>query len=149
MGNFLQNVREGRSLVASNRLTNLAQRLLVHTLLLNCILLFFYILDQNFLRATSTFLMTERLVGSLPIGISHTGLEVSGFSFLRVPFLKQPGTCLKNHFCVFLDTQMSGYNLSSILEQVTTSSRVPENEETHSGSSSVQGPRNRNSHNSQ
>jgi hypothetical protein len=93
-------------------------------MLLNCILLVFYILDQNFLRATSTFLMTERLVGSSPIGISHTGLEVSGFSFL-----KEPGTRLKNRFCVFLDTQMSGYNLSSILEQVTTGSWVSENGE--------------------
>jgi hypothetical protein len=129
VGNFLQNVRGGRSLITSNRLTNLAQRLLVHNLLLNCILLFFYILDQNFLRATSTFLMTERLVGSSPIGVSHTGLEVSGFPFLRVPFLKEPGTCLKNRFCLFLDTQMSGYNLSSILEQVTTCSRVSENGE--------------------
>jgi hypothetical protein len=73
--------------------------------------------------------MTERLVGSSPIGISHTGLEVSGFPFLRDPFLTEPGTCLKNHFCVFLDTQMSGYNLSSILEEVTTGSRVPENGE--------------------
>ncbi len=124
MGNSLQNVRDGRSLATSNRLTNLAQRLFAHNLLLNCILLFFYILDQNFLRATSTFLMTERLVGSSPIGISHTGLEVSGFSFL-----KEPGTCLKDCFCVFLDTQISGYNLSSILEQVTTGSRVPENGE--------------------
>jgi len=97
---------------------------LVHKLLLNCILLVFYILDQNFLRATSTFLMTERLVGSSPIGISHTGLELSGFSFL-----KEPGTRLENRFCVFLDTQMSGYNLSSILEQVTTGSRVSENGE--------------------
>jgi hypothetical protein len=124
VGNFLENVRNGHSLVTSNRLTNLAQRLLAHNLLLNCILLFFYILDQNFLRATSTFLMTERLVGSSPIGISHTGLEVSGF-----PFLKEPGTCLKNRFCVFLDTQMSGYNLSSILEQVTMGSRVLESAE--------------------
>jgi hypothetical protein len=66
--------------------------------------------------------MTERLVGSSPIGISHTGLEVSGF-----PFPKEPGTRLKNRFCVFLDTQMSGYNLSSILEQVTTGFRVPKN----------------------
>ncbi len=129
MGNFLQNVIGGRSLVTSNRLKNLAQRLLVHNLLLNCILLFFYILDQNFLRATSTFLMTERLVGSSPIGISHTGLEVSGFPFLRVPFLKEPTACLKNRFCLFLDTQMSGYNLSSILEQVTTGSCVSENGE--------------------
>jgi hypothetical protein len=46
-----------------------------------------------------------------------------------VPFLKEPGTCLKNRFCVFLDTQMSGYNLSSILEQVTTGFRVPKNGE--------------------
>ncbi len=68
--------------------------------------------------------MTERLVGGSPIGISHTELEVSGF-----PFLKEPGTCLKNHFCVFLDAQTSGYNLFSILEQVTTGSLVPENEE--------------------
>jgi hypothetical protein len=76
VGSFLQNIRDGRSLVTSNRLTNLAQRLLVHNLLLNCILLVFYILDQNVLRATSTFLMTERLagIGSSPIGISHTGL---------------------------------------------------------------------------
>ncbi len=99
----------------------------MHNLLLNCILLVFYILDQNFLRATSTFLMTERLVGSLPIGSSHTGIEVSGLPFLRVAFLKESGTRLKNRFHVFLDTQMSGYNLSSILEQVTTGSRVPEN----------------------
>ncbi len=73
--------------------------------------------------------MTERLVGCSPIEISHTGLEVSGFPFLRDPFLKEPETCLKNRFCVFLDTQMSRYNLSSILEQVTTGSRVPENGE--------------------
>jgi hypothetical protein len=79
VGSFLQNVRDGRSLATSNRLTNLALRLLVHNLLLNCILLFFYILDQNFLRATSTFLMTEKPVGNSSIGISHTGLEVSGF----------------------------------------------------------------------
>ncbi len=78
MGSFLENVRDGGSLATSNRLTNLAHRLLVHNLLLNCILLFFYILDQNFLRATSTFLMTEKLVGNSSIGISHTGLEVSG-----------------------------------------------------------------------
>jgi hypothetical protein len=122
VGNFLQNVRDGRSLVPSNRLTNLAQRLLAHKLLLNYILLSFYILDQNFLRATSTFLMTERLVGSPPIGMSQTGLKVSGLPFLRVSFLKEPETCLKNCFCVFLDTQMSEYNLSSILEQVTTDS---------------------------
>jgi hypothetical protein len=127
MGNFLQNIRDGRSLVTSNRLTNLAKRLLVHNLLLNCFLLVFYILDHKFLRATSTYLMTERLVGSLPIGSSHTGLEVSQLPFLRVRFLKETGICLKNRFCVFLDTQMSGYNLSSILEQVTTGSRVPEN----------------------
>ncbi len=44
---------------------------------------------------------------------------------VRVPFLKESETCLKNRFCIFLDTQMSGYNLSSILEQVTTGSRVP------------------------
>jgi hypothetical protein len=87
VGNSLQNVRDGRSLITSNRLTNLAQRLLAHNLLLNCILLFFYMLDQNFLRATSTFLMTERLVGSSPIGISHTGPEVSGFRSLRNPKL--------------------------------------------------------------
>jgi hypothetical protein len=124
VGIFLQNVRYSRSFVTSNTLTNLAQRLLVHNLLLNCILLFLYILDQHFLWATSTFLMTERLVGSSPIGISHTRPEVSGF-----PFLKELRTCLKNRFCVFLDTQMSGYNLSSILEQVTTGSRVPENRE--------------------
>ncbi len=129
VGNFLQNVRDGRSFVTSNRLMSLYQRLLAHNLLLNCILLFFYILDQNFLRATSTFLMTERLVGSSPIGISHTALDVSGFPFLRVPFLKEPETCLKNRFYAFLDTQMSGYNLSSILEQVTTASRFPENGE--------------------
>ncbi len=124
MANFLKNIRDGRSIITSNRLTNLAHWLLVHNLLLNCIMLLFYILEQNFLRATSTFLMNERLVGSSPIGISHTGPEVSGF-----PFLTKPGTRLKNRFCVFLDTQMSGYNLSSILEQVTTGSRVPENEE--------------------
>jgi hypothetical protein len=129
VGSFLQNVRDGRSLATSNRLTNLAQRLLAHNLLLNCILLFFHILDQNFLWATSASLMTVKLVGSSAIGIFHTGLEVAGFPFLRVPFLKEPGTCLKNRFCVFLDTQMSGYNLSSILEQVTTVSRVPENGE--------------------
>jgi hypothetical protein len=41
VSNFLQNIRDGRSLVTSNRLTNLAQRLLVHNLLLNCILLVF------------------------------------------------------------------------------------------------------------
>ncbi len=90
MSDFLQNIRVSRSLVTSNRITNLAQRLLIHNLLLNCILLVFYILDQNFLRATSTFLMTERLVESSPIGISYTGLEVSGLLFLRVPFLKEP-----------------------------------------------------------
>jgi hypothetical protein len=88
-----------------------------------------YILDENFLRASSTFLMTERLVGSSPIGIYHTGLEMLGFPFLRVPFLKELRTCLKDHFCVFLDTQMSGYNLSFILEQVTSGSRVLENGE--------------------
>lgn len=48
---------------------------------------------------------------------------------VRVPFSKEPGTRLKIHFCAFLDTLMSGYNLSSILEQVTTDSRVPENGE--------------------
>jgi hypothetical protein len=63
VGSFLQNIIDGRSLVTLNRLTNLAERRLVHNLLLNCMLLgFFYILDQNFLRATSTFLITERLV---------------------------------------------------------------------------------------
>ncbi len=41
VGNFLQNVRDSRSLGTSTRLTNLAQMLLVHNLLLNCILLFF------------------------------------------------------------------------------------------------------------
>ncbi len=66
--------------------------------------------------------MTESLIGSLPIGSSHTGLEMSG-----LPFLKEPGTRLKNRFHVFLDMQMSGYNLSYILEQVTTASRVPAN----------------------
>jgi len=44
---------------------------------------------------------------------------------VRVPFPKESGTRLKNRFCVFLDTQMSGYNLSSILEQVTKRSRIP------------------------
>jgi hypothetical protein len=73
--------------------------------------------------------MTERLVGSSPIGISHTGLDVSGFPFLRIPFLKELGTCLKNRFYAFLDTHMSGYNLSSILEQVNTGSHFPENGE--------------------
>ncbi len=71
--------------------------------------------------------MPERLVGSLPIGSSHTGIEVSGFPFLSVPFLKESGTRLKNRSHVFLDMQMSGYNLSYILEQVTTPSRVPAN----------------------
>ncbi len=33
VGNFLQNIRDGHSLVTSNRLTNLARRLLVHNLL--------------------------------------------------------------------------------------------------------------------
>jgi hypothetical protein len=75
VGNFLQNVREHCSLVTSNRLTNLAQRLLLHSLLLNCIFLVFYVLDQNFLWATSSYMMTARLVGSSPIGISHTGLS--------------------------------------------------------------------------
>ena len=122
MDNFLQNIRGRRSLVTSNSLTNLAQRLLVRNLLLNCILLVFYMLDQNFLRETSTFPMTERLVGSSPIGTVHTGLKVSGF-----PFLKEPETRLKNRFYVFLDTQMSGYNLSSILEHATTGCRVSGN----------------------
>jgi hypothetical protein len=129
VGNFLQNIGDGRSLETSNRLTNLAQRLLIHYLLLTCILLVFYILDQNFLRATSTFLIIERLVGSSPIENLHTELEVSGFPFLKVPFLMEPGTRLKNRFCVFLDRQMYGYNLCSILEQVTTGFRVPGNVE--------------------
>jgi hypothetical protein len=73
--------------------------------------------------------MTERLVGISPIGISHIELEMRGFPFLRVPFLKELGTRLKNRFYVFLDMQMSGCNLSSILEPVTTGSRVPENGE--------------------
>jgi hypothetical protein len=52
---------------------------------------------------------------------------VSEFPFLRVSFRKEPGTRLKNRFYAFLNAQMSGYNLSSILEQFTTGSRVPEN----------------------
>ena len=36
---------------------------------------------------------------------------------------------LKNRFCAFLGTLMSEYNLCSILEQVTTGSRVPKNGE--------------------
>jgi hypothetical protein len=55
--------------------------------------------------------------------LSATWVEVLGF-----PFLKEPETRLKKRFCVFLDAQMSGYNLSSILEPVTTGFRVPENE---------------------
>ncbi len=51
-------------------------------------------------------------------------VEVSGSLFLRVPFPKEPGTRLKNRFSIFLDMKMSGCNLSSILEQITTGSRV-------------------------
>jgi hypothetical protein len=43
-------------------------------------------------------------------------LRVSGFPLLRVPFPKKSGTRLKNRFGVFLNTQMSGYSLSSIFE---------------------------------
>jgi hypothetical protein len=54
---------------------------------------------------------------------------MSEFSFLRASFSKEAGTCLKNHFCAFSDTLVFGYNISSILEEVTTGSRVPENGE--------------------
>jgi hypothetical protein len=56
--------------------------------------------------------------------INNRGMfGVSGF-----PFPREPGTRLKNRFCVFSDIQMSGYSLSSILEQVTTCSRIPKSE---------------------
>ena len=56
-------------------------------------------------------------------------LGVSGFPSLRVPFSKEPGTRLKNRFCALSHSLVFGYNLSSILEQVTTGSRVLENGE--------------------
>ncbi len=61
-----------------------------------------------------------------PVWVPFSGIGVSGFPFLSVSLPKEPGTRLKNRFCVFLNAQISGYNLSSILEQVTTGSRVPE-----------------------
>ncbi len=56
------------------------------------------------------------------------------FPFLRISFSEDLWTRLKNRFCAFLETRISEYNLSSILEQLTTGSRVPENEKpgTHS-----------------
>ncbi len=72
---------------------------------------------RNFLDISSKY--------AIPLSVS---IGVSELPFLRVPFPKEPGIRLKNRFCVFLDTHMSGYNLSSILEQVTTDSQIPENE---------------------
>ncbi len=62
--------------------------------------------------------LTERKKISLASILSS--IEDSG-----IQEVKEPGTRLKNRFYVFLDTEMSGYNLSSILEQVTTGFRVP------------------------
>jgi len=39
----------------------------------------------------------------------------SKFRGVRVPFSKEPGTRLKNHFWAFSDTLVSEYNLSFIL----------------------------------